>query len=111
MEQTLWDIKKILNKIDIITYVPISKHRLKQRSFNQSQRLAEEISKIIKKPVVECLVKNFDTHEQKFLSYDERQSNLKSCFTLKNKHLICNICENNRQYPSDGIVNISINSH
>lgn len=76
-------IKKIVNKIDIITYVPISKHRLKQRSFNQSQRLAEEISKIIKKPVVECLVKNFDTHEQKFLSYDERQSNLKSCFTLK----------------------------
>lgn len=77
-------IKKIVNKIDIITYVPITKHRLKERSFNQSQKLAEEISKIIKKPVVECLIKNFDTHEQKTLTYDERQKNLKSCFSLKN---------------------------
>ena len=71
--------------IDIITYVTITEKRLKERSFNQSQKLAEELSKLANLPCVNCLEKIKETSDQKKLNFSERKKNLKNCFKVINK--------------------------
>ena len=79
-----------IKNFDLITYVPMTKKRERERSFNQSKLLAEEIGKLTKLPVVECLKKNFDTKEQKELNYTERLNNLKNIFSVVGKDNIKN---------------------
>ena len=67
---------------DIITYMPISPTRLKQRGYNQAELIAKSLSKITGKPAMECLKKVRDTKEQKSLSFTLRQNNLKGAFEL-----------------------------
>ena len=72
-------------EIDYIIPVPISSKSLKKRGYNQSLLLANELSKILNKPVREdILTKVKDTKHQKELSYSERQLNLKGSFCLEN---------------------------
>ena len=75
-------------KIDFITFVPMTKKKFKERSFNQSERLAEEIGKILNVKVIKTLNKIKDTGEQKVLNYKERSKNLKDAFAVMNKDLI-----------------------
>ncbi len=77
-----------IHNFDVITFVPMTRKREKERSFNQSKLLAEEIGKIVKLPVVECLKKNFDTKEQKVLNYKERLTNLDNKFSVINSEKI-----------------------
>ena len=74
-----------IKNFDLITYVPMTKTREKERSFNQSKLLAEEISKLTDLPVVESLKKNFDTKAQKELNYNERLKNIQNIFSIINK--------------------------
>lgn len=77
-------------KIDLITYVPMTKRKEKERSFNQSKLLAKNLAKILNLPCFETLEKVSETKSQKTLNYLERQKNLLSVFNLKDKELVKN---------------------
>ena len=68
--------------IDKITFVPLTKKKLRERSFNQSKLLAERIGDILGVPVVEMFEKTKDTKGQKFASYKERQENMSGMYNL-----------------------------
>ena len=66
-----------LKMYDIIIVVPISKQRGKERGYNQSELIAKEISKILKKPIVKnVLYKIKNTVPQSTLNKTEREKNI-----------------------------------
>lgn len=73
---------------DVIVPVPSHKKTVKERGYNPAQVLAEELSLITGKPVANVLHKTFNTQKQKFLNYEERQSNLENSITLLDKSAI-----------------------
>lgn len=78
------------NKIefDLITYVPLSKKAFKRRGFNQSEFLANYISKCVNKPLQQLLIKKMDTKDQIGLDGNSRWNNMQNCFeVLKNYNL------------------------
>ncbi len=71
-------------KIDFITFIPLTKKKLKERSFNQSQLLATELGKILDVPVVDAFEKvKEEATAQKFLNFAERQKNIVGLYKLK----------------------------
>lgn len=71
-------------KTDVMLPVPLSRTRLKQRGFNQSELLATRVSNILKIPlVVDNLVKTKETPDQAGLDGPTRRENLKEAFTVK----------------------------
>ena len=68
--------------VDIVTFVPISKSRLKERGFNQAQDLAKHIGKIISKPVVSIFNKIDSGKHQAELAQADRLKNLIGSITL-----------------------------
>jgi len=79
----------LANKIDLIVPVPITEKRLKERGFNQSYIISQEISKIIHKPVADdALIKSRETKNQYLLSREDRKKNIKGAFTLKKPDII-----------------------
>lgn len=69
----------------ILVPVPLDKKRLKNRGYNQSKELADELSKILQIPVISNnLVKIKQTEPQMELSKEEREKNLESAFMVKN---------------------------
>ena len=68
---------------DYITYIPMTEKKEKKRGFNQSKLLAEEIGKIINKPVLTLFEKIKDVGEQKSFSYKERRDKVVGAFKLK----------------------------
>ncbi len=77
------DIEKIIveNKIDVITYIPVSNKLKRKRGFNHLEKILKHIfpSYLIK----EVLLKTKDTKLQVNLSREERIFNLKGVFSLK----------------------------
>jgi len=72
-------------KNSVLIPVPMEITKLKSRGYNQSQELANELSKTLKTPVLsEHLIKIKKTEPQMELSAKERQENLKDAFTIKN---------------------------
>jgi competence protein ComFC len=77
--------------ISLITYAPLSGDRLRERGFNQAQRLAQRIAKQVKLPLVELLTRS---HSHSSQSKRNRQERLLSV--------------NNVIHLSDQVVNESI---
>ena len=75
--------KSIFEKIDLITFVPISTKRKRVRGFNQAEEIAKEISKQVGIEVIELLEKVKDNKTQAGLSQKERLENLKGTFKIK----------------------------
>lgn len=74
-----------LKKYDIIIVVPISKHRKRDRGYNQSELVAKEISKIIKVPIqTKILYKVKNTVPQSTLNKKQREENAKGAYEVKN---------------------------
>lgn len=67
----------------ILTYIPLSKKSKKSRGFNQCEYIAKKISRDLSIEVVETLIKERETKEQKTLRRDERYENIKDAFKLK----------------------------
>lgn len=67
----------------ILTYIPLSKKSKKSRGFNQCEYIAKKISRDLSIGVVETLIKQRETKEQKTLRKDERYENIKDAFELK----------------------------
>lgn len=70
---------------DIIIPVPLCEKRLKERGFNQSKLIADELSAVIKIKVVDnVLFRIKETPRQATLDFQERQLNIKDAFAVKN---------------------------
>ena len=67
---------------DIVTCVPMTKKKQKERGYNQSALLAEAVAKELNAQFRELLVKTVDTNPQRFSSAKERQVNLYGAFEL-----------------------------
>ena len=80
--------EKFVEKIrfyDIIIPVSLHRKREKQRGYNQSALIAEELGKNLKIPVnKECLYKTKNVIPQSSLSKEEREINIKDAYVLKN---------------------------
>lgn len=68
-------------QVDVITYIPMTKKKQRQRSFNQSKLLAEEIGKILNKPVISMFEKTKEIKAQKYLTAKEREKAIEGLYT------------------------------
>ena len=87
------DIENI--KFDYILFVPLHKKRLRQRGFNQAEKIAKYLSKIIDVPVVDNIQRRYNTRRLYKLGKEERVKELKNAFIinsnkidLKNKNIL-----------------------
>lgn len=67
---------------DLIVPVPMHKKKLRQRGYNQSRLLAQELSRHLGVPVGEILMKTRHTKAQRLLGREERLTNLEGAFKL-----------------------------
>ncbi len=81
-----------LKKYDIIIPVPISKKRIKQRGYNQSELIIKECAKLDRNIVVctNVLYKIKNTKPQSTLNKEQRKINLKGAYKLENSGTIAN---------------------
>jgi ComF family protein len=81
--------KKIVafsTKFDSIIPLPVTEKRLKERGFNQSFIISEEISKMTGKPVHHSMLRKIkETKDQYTLSKEERKKNIRGAFSLVDK--------------------------
>ena len=76
---------KEMPKADGIVYVPMTKKAIVKRGYNQTELLANSLSKLINVPVLkDVVIKQKETDEQKSLSRKERAKNLEGCFKVEN---------------------------
>lgn len=76
---------------DLIMFVPMHIKKLKQRGYNQAERLAEELSKNINIPISKNnLIKIKYITNQTKLTAKERKDNIKNSFSINNKAEIKN---------------------
>jgi len=68
--------------IDIITYVPMTRHAMRARGFNQAKLLAQGLAKRIHRPMARLLAKESETQPQARLSARARRENLRGAFRL-----------------------------
>jgi Predicted amidophosphoribosyltransferases len=84
-------VESIKERFDCIVPVPVSASRLKERGFNQSFIIAEEISRITGKTVLtSVLLKTRETEDQYRLEKERRKENVKGVFAARNTAKIKN---------------------
>ena len=75
--------------VDIITWVPLNKRRLKKRGYDQAQLLAEVVSKKLDIPCVPLLRKDRNTKPQSRTgSAEKRKSNISGAYSTLNHETI-----------------------
>ena len=83
------NILSFSDSFDCIIPLPVTSKRLKQRGFNQSFIIGEEISAITGKMLQHSvLCKAKETRDQYELNREERKKNIKGVFTVKNNNMI-----------------------
>ena len=70
---------------EVISFVPSNESTIKERGFNQSKLLAEQLSLMVNVPFLECSFKIKETERQATLSVDKRRENLKGAFKVNRK--------------------------
>lgn len=70
-------------KFDFICYVPFSSLQITERSYNQSELLAEELSKILEISVENILLKLFDVKTQHEMAIMQRKGNVHGIYDIK----------------------------
>lgn len=73
---------------DIMTNVPTSKVSFKARGVDQCEVLCRMISRELDKPYKNLLYRKIEVKEQKRLTVDERKSNMKDVFEIRDKYSI-----------------------
>lgn len=80
---------RFFDGIDILLPVPLSRKRLRQRGYNQSEQLAVGISDITHLPVItKALRRKHFAKSQTQLSRQERQENVEDMFELRDGSLL-----------------------
>lgn len=73
---------------EVVVSVPISKERLKERGYNQSELIAKKTAECLGVPYVNCMIKTKHNSEQHRLHLKDRKENVKGVYELKeNKHI------------------------
>lgn len=70
-------------KFDYITFVPLHKKRMRKRGFNQSEKIAKELGKLIDIPILDCIYRKSNTNRLYNLNRKERKIELKNAFLVK----------------------------
>ncbi|MGH4051846.1 MAG: ComF family protein [Clostridium sp.] len=83
-------IKNSELQFDLISFVPMTKRALKIRGYNQSEFLANYLSRLLNIKVICNLVKTYDTKDQIGLSGEERWVNMEKCFKIEKNKFIKN---------------------
>ena len=73
---------------DVVTFVPMTAKEIKERGYNQSELLAEEVAKRLNLPITSTVLKIKETDKQKRLTAKERRENLKGVFAVADKTAI-----------------------
>ncbi|MCL5439166.1 MAG: ComF family protein [Patescibacteria group bacterium] len=81
------DFYRVFSKDSVFVPIPLHPSKLKKRGYNQSQILAEELSKKFGNRVVNLLERVKDTKTQAGLKKDDRKKNIIAAFVLKRSHL------------------------
>ena len=68
--------ERFVGEFDAVTYVPVSRERLRQRGYDQSRLLAEAAAALLQAPAERTLEKLRDNPAQSTLSARERQVNV-----------------------------------
>jgi ComF family protein len=66
--------------VDVVTYVPMARHSLRKRGFNQARLLASGLARAMHLPVARLLRKVHETVPQAQLSAQQRRENLRGAF-------------------------------
>ena len=78
-------------KFDYILFVPLHKNRLRERGFNQSEKIANKLGELLNIPVLDCIDRVKNTKKLYKLNKEDREKELKNGFTVKeNINLIKN---------------------
>lgn len=72
----------LFQDIDMIVPVPLHPRRLAERGFNQAERFADMIARILDVPVVRALQRARATHAQARLTKEQRANNVRDAFCL-----------------------------
>ncbi len=70
-------------RLDGVIPVPMSLRQIKQRAENPTLQLAKALSAQLSIPLLDVLIKIYDTRSQKELAWRERQGNLLGVFDIK----------------------------
>ena len=74
---------------DVIAPLPVTEKRLKERGFNQTYVMAEEIAAITARPLsLSSLYKQKETKDQYTLSREERRKNVRGAFAVRKAEAI-----------------------
>ena len=77
--------------IDALVPVPLAKKRMRQRGYNQSERLAQGISDMTHIPVLTKVLRRIDFKQsQTSLNRQQRQANVNNTFEVTNGNIIRN---------------------
>ncbi len=78
--------KEPFGRLDVVTYIPMTRADRRRRGFNQARLLAEGVGKRLGLPVAPLLAKARPTPPQAGLPASERQGNLRGAFRLVTSH-------------------------
>lgn len=79
----------LLEEMDYLAPVPLHSSRERERGYNQSKVLAEEISEKISLPLLDkVLLRKKNTRDQTNLNLEEREKNVKDAFIVKNNSML-----------------------
>lgn len=85
------ELSKILVNIEVdyVTGVPITKQRMMERGYNQTNLIANRVGKILDiEYVPDLIVKTKNTEHQSKLTKEERKNNVKDSFRIADKYNI-----------------------
>lgn len=83
LAQIMWALSNLKNlHFDYLVPIPLHWTRKMWRGFNQSEVIANELSKLSGRPVLNCLKRIKRTKYQASLTADERKKNLSKAFEL-----------------------------
>jgi ComF family protein len=75
--------------VDLVVPVPLSRPRLRQRGFNQSELLARPVAAFLNRPLaIDALVRTRDTQQQTRLRAAERRRNVDGAFAVPKAGLV-----------------------
>ena len=77
-------VRKAFPKIDMITWVPLSRRSQKDRGYDQSELVAKELAKLLELPCEKMLEKVRNTRQQSRLEKtEERRANVLGAYAMK----------------------------
>ena len=78
-------VEREFQDADTLTFVPMTKKAERRRGYNQSELLAKGLKKATGKPLCSAVTKKRENADQRTLSRQEREENMKNVFAVTDK--------------------------